>query len=195
MIDVIQIDPAEREIAQLFNRRGAFDMSEHGRLRFKRKRNETAEAAGFILQFAQLAQVIDALFECFDVTVEHRAGAASAHAMPGPVNIEPFLSGLFATADLVAHFRGDSLARVGWSEALAARLREEESHLSKLKADRTAATKADPTRLVPHPAAIADYLKNLWGLLETDPVFTSVLTVDPDAMFADPNMTAATDEP
>jgi len=36
---------------------------------------------------------------------------------------------------------------------------------------------------------------DLASLLETDPVFTSVLTVDPDAMFADPNMTAATDEP
>src|SRR5205807_3503824 len=54
MIDVIQVDPAEREIAQLFNRRGAFDMSEHGRLRFESEWNETAKAAGFILELAQL---------------------------------------------------------------------------------------------------------------------------------------------
>ena len=47
--------------------------------------------------------MIDALLKCFDVTVQHRARAASAHAMPSPVNIEPFLGGLFAAADLVAY--------------------------------------------------------------------------------------------
>lgn len=68
----------------------------------------------------------------------------------------------------------DSLARVGWSEALAAKLRDEEAVLGRLKAERTAeghaaATQAGPSRLVPHPTAIAGYLKNLWSLLETDP--------------------------
>ena len=64
----------------------------------------------------------------------------------------------------------DSLARVGWSEALAAKLHDEEAQLAKLKADRSAATQAPPSpRIVPHPATIAAYLKNLWALLETDP--------------------------
>jgi len=36
---------------------------------------------------------------------------------------------------------------------------------------------------------------DLASLLETDPVFTSILTVDPGAMFADPQIAPATDEP
>ena len=36
---------------------------------------------------------------------------------------------------------------------------------------------------------------DLASLLETDPVFNSILTVDPDAMFADPQIAPATDEP
>ena len=63
----------------------------------------------------------------------------------------------------------DSLARVGWSDALAAKLRDEEAQLVKLKTDRAASTQRPSPRVVPHPATIAAYLKNLWPLLETDP--------------------------
>jgi hypothetical protein len=62
----------------------------------------------------------------------------------------------------------ESLAKVGRSEALAARLRDEEALLSRLKNERTAVSK-EVTRAVPHPTA-AGYLKNLFALLETDPV-------------------------
>ncbi len=64
----------------------------------------------------------------------------------------------------------DSLARVGWSDALAARLREEETQLGRLKTERAASAKETPARVVPHPSAIAGYLKNLFAVLETDPV-------------------------
>lgn len=66
----------------------------------------------------------------------------------------------------------EALAKVGWSDALAAKLREEEAQLGKLKVERSAAAKeasADSV-VVPHPATIAGYLKNLLALLETDPV-------------------------
>ena len=63
----------------------------------------------------------------------------------------------------------DSLARVGWSEALAAKLRDEEAQLAKLKTARAASTQPPPPRIVPHPATIAAYLKSLWTLLEADP--------------------------
>lgn len=64
----------------------------------------------------------------------------------------------------------ESLAKVGWSDALASKLREEEVQLGKLKAERAAAAKDTGARVVPHPTAIAGYLKNLFTLLETDPV-------------------------
>ena len=68
MIDVVQINAAHGEIAKLLNGGSAFDVREHGRLRFKSEWNETAEAASFILKLAELAQMIDALFESLDVT-------------------------------------------------------------------------------------------------------------------------------
>ena len=64
----------------------------------------------------------------------------------------------------------DSMARVGWSDALGARLREEEAQLNRLKSERAAAAKEAPAPVVPHPTAIAGYMKNLFALLETDPV-------------------------
>ena len=64
----------------------------------------------------------------------------------------------------------ESLAKVGWSDALASKLREEEAQLGKLKAERSAAAKDNVARVTPHPAAISGYLKNLFGLLETDSV-------------------------
>ena len=103
MIDVIEINSADGEVAQLLDRRSALDVSEHGRLRLESKWNETAKSSGFILKLTKLAQMIDALLERFDMAVKHGASAAAAHAMPGPMNIEPFLSRLFAATNPVPH--------------------------------------------------------------------------------------------
>ena len=64
----------------------------------------------------------------------------------------------------------DALARAGWSDALAAKLRDEEAQLGRLKAERSTAARQGPARVTPHPTAIAAYLKNLFALLETDTV-------------------------
>jgi len=61
MIDVIEINSAYRQIAQLFDGRRTFDVSQDGRLGFKRKWNKPAKTAGLVLKLAELAQVIDAL--------------------------------------------------------------------------------------------------------------------------------------
>ncbi|HEU4583923.1 MAG TPA: recombinase family protein [Polyangiaceae bacterium] len=45
----------------------------------------------------------------------------------------------------------EALAKVGWSEALAAKLREEEATPGKLKAERTAASRRPAAPVVPHP--------------------------------------------
>ncbi len=49
-------------------------------------------------------------------------------------------------------------------------MREEEAQLARLKTERTAAAKQFAPRVLPHPAAIAGYARNLFALLETDPV-------------------------
>jgi hypothetical protein len=65
----------------------------------------------------------------------------------------------------------ESLAKIGWSDAVASKLREEEERLGRLKVERSStATAESHRRPVPHPTAIAGYLKNLFTLLETDAV-------------------------
>src|SRR6266705_4118554 len=105
MIDVIEINSADGEIAQLLDGRSALDVSQHCRLRLESKWNKTAKPAGFILKLTKLAQMIDTLLESFDVPVQHGGSDAAAHSMPGPVNIEPFLGRFFAAANPVPHFR------------------------------------------------------------------------------------------
>src|ERR1700733_5635249 len=65
------------------------------------KRNKPGKSARFILELAKLTQMIDALFNGFDVPEEHGASAAATHLMPDPMHILPLFRGLFPTADLV----------------------------------------------------------------------------------------------
>src|ERR1700736_1810682 len=104
MIDIIEINPAHGEVTQLLDGRSAFDVSEHSRLRFKRERNKAAKAYRFVLKLTELSQMVDAMFERLDVAVEHRASAATAHPMPDPMDIEPFLGRLLTAANPVAYF-------------------------------------------------------------------------------------------
>src|SRR5271166_2378556 len=60
----------------------------------------------------------------------------------------------------------ESLAKMGWSDAVASRLRDEETQLARLKAERSAAARAEGSPPpIPHPTAIAGYLKNLFAIL------------------------------
>ena len=63
----------------------------------------------------------------------------------------------------------ESLAKLGWSEAIAAKLREEEAELSRLKLARKSPAVKKAGRTLPSPTVIASYLQNLFTLLETDP--------------------------
>ena len=81
MLDVVEVNSAHREIAKLFKCGGAFDVGKDpvGLGRFESERNKTGKTPGLILQLTQLAQMISAMSERLDVTVEHRASAATAH--------------------------------------------------------------------------------------------------------------------
>ena len=105
VVDVVQVNTAHREIAQLLKCGGALDVGKNsmGLRWFECKRNKPSESAGFILQLPQLAQMISPMSESFDVSVKHRARAVAAHRMPGAMHVDPFGGGFLAAADLVAH--------------------------------------------------------------------------------------------
>ncbi len=86
-----------------------FDVREDGRLRLEGKWNKSGKSSRFILQFAELTQVIDPLLQRLDVAIEHGASAAATHLVPGAVDLEPFLRAFLAAAELVAHLRIENL--------------------------------------------------------------------------------------
>jgi hypothetical protein len=51
------------------------------------------------LELAELAEVVDAIFEGFEVAVEHGAGTTAAELVPLLVEFEPFSSGFLAAGD------------------------------------------------------------------------------------------------
>src|SRR5262249_33735727 len=83
-IDVIEINPADCQIAKLFKCRRAFYVGKDAeRLsRFECERNESGESARLVLQLPKLPEMIHTLSKSFDVAVEHRARAAAAHGVP-----------------------------------------------------------------------------------------------------------------
>ena len=107
VVDIVEVNTAHGEIAELFKCGGALDVRKYsvGLSGLERERNKPGEPAGFILQLPQLAQMISPMSKRFDVSVKHRACAAAAHRMPRAMHVEPFGSGFLAAADLVAHHR------------------------------------------------------------------------------------------
>src|SRR6266487_1072710 len=105
MVDIIEINTADGQIAELLERRRGFHVRKDSRLRFESKRDEPGKTAGFVLQLTELAQMIDAVSKGLDMSVKHRACAAAAHSMPGSVDVEPFLGRFFPSANLVAYNR------------------------------------------------------------------------------------------
>ena len=68
-------------------------------LRMKRQRDETLEAAGLVLQFAQSDQMIHAFFERLDVTVKHRRVRTNSHLVDSPRDFQPSLSRNLVSGD------------------------------------------------------------------------------------------------
>ena len=79
--------------------------------------DEADKAVRFILQLAQLAQMVHAVGEGLHMAEEHRAGAAAAEAVPGAVDIQIFRGGFLAAGDggtdfLAENFRAAAGERV-----------------------------------------------------------------------------------
>src|SRR5438876_23427 len=50
-----------------------------------------------------------ALHVSLDVAIQHRASTATAHVMPDAMDIDPFLGGLLAATNLIAHLAVENL--------------------------------------------------------------------------------------
>src|SRR6476660_3996590 len=70
MIDVVEVNAAHSEVAQLIKCGGALDVGKDavGLRRLERKRNKSGEPARFILQLPQLAQMISPMSKRLDVS-------------------------------------------------------------------------------------------------------------------------------
>src|SRR5207302_11497049 len=97
MVDVIEIDTADGEIAKLFDGRGGFDVGQDRRLWLKGKRNKAGKTARLILKPAQLTQVIYPMREGPDVTVKQRSSTQATYFMPGAMNLEAISNGFIYT--------------------------------------------------------------------------------------------------
>ena len=71
VVDVVEVNTAHREIAQLLKCGGALDVGKYsvGLRGLECKRNKSSEPAGFILQLPQLAQMISPMSKRLDVSV------------------------------------------------------------------------------------------------------------------------------
>jgi hypothetical protein len=58
---------------------------------------------------AELAQMIDAMSRCLDVSVQHGTSATATHFMPSAMDVEPFSSGFFPAANCVTNDRIENL--------------------------------------------------------------------------------------
>lgn len=63
----------------------------------------------------------------------------------------------------------ETLAKLGWSDAIGAKLKAEEEGLARLKSERTSA-KDETSRPLPHPTRIAADFGRVLGILSADPV-------------------------
>ena len=109
VIEVVEVDAADGDGAQGVEARGRVLHRDVVVLRLIGQRDEADEPVRLILQGAQLAQVIHAVGERFDMAEEHRAGAAAAQAMPGAMDVEVFLGGFLAPGDGGADFLAEDL--------------------------------------------------------------------------------------
>ena len=99
VIEVVEVNPAHRDGAERVEAGRWRGDRNSVVLRLIRQGNESDKAARFILQLTQLPQMIDPVGDRFDVTVEHGAGAAPSHLVPGAVDLEVFPGRFLSSGD------------------------------------------------------------------------------------------------
>ena len=109
VIEVVEVNPADGNGAQGVEARRRMVHRDVVVLRLVGQRDKADEPVRFILQGAQLAQVVHAVGQGLDMAEEHGARAAAAQAMPGAMDIEVFFGGFLAAGDGGADFLAEDL--------------------------------------------------------------------------------------
>ncbi len=109
MRDIIEVKTAHCERPQIFLGRAAADVREPVCIGLEGEGNEAGEAAGLILQAAELVEVGDAVGVRLGMSVEHRAGATTAQLMPDAMHLQPLFCAFLGCTDLDADRRIENL--------------------------------------------------------------------------------------
>ena len=89
--EVVQVDAADGDGAERIKAGGGRLDRDGIVLRLVGQGDERRESPRLVLQGPELAQVIHPVGQRLDVAIEHGAGAASAHPVPGPMHLQVFL--------------------------------------------------------------------------------------------------------
>lgn len=100
VVEVVEVEAADGDGAEGVPAGGGMGDGELVMVGLVREGDEAGEAVGFILEFAEAAEVVDAVGVGFEVAVEHGAGTSATHAVPGSMDVEVFLGGFLAAGDL-----------------------------------------------------------------------------------------------
>jgi len=105
--EVVEQQTADGDLANVGEAGGDGQMIEGGVLGVKGQRDEGLEAAGFVLDLAQLEEMVDAVFVVLDVAIEHGGIGAEAVFMGQARGVEPLAAVDLVIADDRAHAGGE----------------------------------------------------------------------------------------
>src|ERR1039458_4198276 len=107
--EVVEKQAADGDLANVGEPGRHWEVVERRVLGGKRQGNEGLEAAGFVLQRAQLEQMIDSVRIVLNVAVQHRRIRLETKLMRGASGFKPFLAVDLVIADDGAHAGGKDL--------------------------------------------------------------------------------------
>ena len=103
VVEVVEHEPADRHRPQAQRRRRLGEVGQPRVVGMEGERNESLEAAGLVLEFAEPQEVISAMEGVFDVAVEHGGVAPQAEFVGRAVDRKPLLRVGLVFADLVTN--------------------------------------------------------------------------------------------
>ena len=127
--EIVEHEPGDGHGAQVVPHTGLGDVFPE--LRVFGQEGETdkgLETAGFVLQFAQCQQVVNAFLHGFDMAVEHGGVGLYAEAVRRPRDFEPFCGRGFLGAELLAYSVGEDF-RTAPGDGLQAGRLQSQQHL------------------------------------------------------------------